>query len=93
MPKLILEQDDGTREEFTTFFAVLATDAGDGAEIRQVIGLDCRVLVAGAMLKKAIIKASDAWDEFVKRTFSDRELISMEPDNEAFRKRIKWSMN
>jgi hypothetical protein len=91
MPKLIIEKEDGTQEEYTTFFAVTARDMGDSAEIRQAIGIDCRVLVAGAMLKKAIIKADVAWNEFVKRAFPTPPLT--QPDDEALQNRIKYSVN
>lgn len=91
MPKLIIEMDDGTKEEYTTYFAVTARDEGDGAEIREAMGIDCRVLVAGAMLKKAAIKADVAWNEFVKRAFPTPPLT--QPDDEALQNRIKYSVN
>lgn len=91
MPKLIIEKDDGTQEEYTTFFAVFARDTGAGAEIRQSIGIDCRILVAGAMFKKAIIKANVAFDEFVKIAFSSPPLTT--PDDEALQARITYSVN
>ncbi|GAI29161.1 unnamed protein product [marine sediment metagenome] len=66
-------------------------DTGSGGDINQIIGLDCRVLVAGAMFKKAIIYASDGWDEFVKNVFPNKGLIK--PDDEALNKRIKWQLS
>ena len=100
MPKLIIEQDDGSREEYTNFFVVAAIDTeierdddeiGSGAIIHTIIGYDCRLMVVGGMLEKAAMKAGLAWDEFIKRHFSSPPLVK--PDDEALNMRIKWSSN
>ena len=91
MPKLIIEMDDGTKEEYTNFFAAVARDSGDGVKIREAIWVDCRILIAGTMLRKAIIKANAAWNEFVKRAFPYPPLAL--PDDEALQNRIKYSSN
>lgn len=91
MPKLILEKDDGTRDEYTTFFAVLAVDTGTGKGgiFHEVIGMDCRTLVAGAMLRKAMACSWDSWNDFIRISFDTPPLA--QPDIEALEKRIKWS--
>lgn len=103
MSKLIIESDDGTREEYINFFAVVAIDTGiesiddeacntpRGAIIHEEIGYNCRLLVAGAMLKKATLKAEIAWNEFINRHFSTPPLVR--PDDEALNARIKWNSN
>lgn len=87
--KMIIEKDDGSKEEFTNFFAVGATDKGEGegAGIHKYFSYeDCRIIVVGGLLKKAWIYADIAWDKFIAENF-DAPWID-EPDKEALEGRI-----
>lgn len=92
--RMIIEKDDGSREEFTNFFAVGAIDKSEsaGGEIHKYFSYeDCRILVVGGLLKKTWIYADIEWDKFITENF-DAPWIDA-PDMEALEGRITRGQN
>lgn len=90
--RMIIENDDGTTETFSNFFAVGAIDKGDGegAAFSKFFAYDsCRVRVVGGLIKKTWIYADIEWDKFIDENF-DAPWIDT-PDDEALSARITRS--
>lgn len=97
MEKVVVFFEDGSVEEFTTFFLVGAVDYGTGikgqtsAKFRRVVACNnARLLVFGAMLRKASIEAAHTYEKLMK---AEGEITYPfdEVSESALEHRISWS--
>jgi len=97
MEKVVVFFEDGSVEEFTTFFLVGAVDYGTSTKgqpstkIRRVVACDnARLLVFGAMLRKASIEASHTFEKLMKAEGQFSYPFD-EVSKSALQHRISWS--